>query len=320
MRTSIRYGCIGVLFIAMATAGRAQDKTLVERLGYPREAKLLIVHADDMGMSHNVNVATLDVMKNGWVSSASIMVPCPWFPEAAAMAKENPDLDLGIHLTLNAEWRHYRWGPVASRSLVPGLLDKEGFLPRSVRGALGRATAEEVETEIRAQVQRAIDFGIQPTHIDSHMGTLFARPDFFEAYRKVAHEFKVPFLLPRPTPEMLAVYDPEGRMYSPEKLTAIETSGDIMIDHLVTDIPASAEERTEGYVELAKRLKPGVTELIIHCGGDTDELRAITGSWATRVADARAFRDPAVKKALDEAGVKLIGWAAIKNLQYGEPR
>lgn len=317
MRT-ILARAFAIVFVAGSTlTAFGQEKSLVERLGHPPSAKLLIVHADDMGMSHNVNVATLEAMHTGWVSSASIMVPCPWLAEAAAMAKANPDLDLGVHLTLNAEWRRYRWGPVAPRAAVPGLIDKEGYLWRDVLGVLGHSNPREVETEIRAQVQRAVDLGIRPTHVDSHMGTLFANPGFFEAYRKVAHEFKVPYMMPRPTEKLLAAYDPGKQLFTEERVAAIRASGDIMIDHLVTDIDASAENRTQGYVDFIKGLPPGVSQLIIHCGGDTDELRAITNSWAKRVADARAFRDPAVKKALEETGVKLLGWAAIKKLQYG---
>jgi len=282
MRTVLSRKFWSFILVSLPLFASAQDQSLVERLGYPADAKLLIVHADDMGMSHNVNVATLKGMTEGWISSASIMVPCPWFPEAAAMAKEHPDLDLGIHLTLTAEWRYYRWGPVSPLSQVPGLLDKEGFLPRGVMGVASRATAEEVETEIRAQVQRALDFGIQPTHVDTHMGTLFARPDYFEAYRKVAHEFKLPYLLPRPTPELLAAVGPQGKMFTPERVAEVEKSGDIMIDWLDTGINAPPEKRTEGYVDFAKGLRPGVTELIIHCGADSDELRAITSSWAQR--------------------------------------
>lgn len=306
---------IGTLLTVMAGA---QEKSLVERLGYPPDTKLLIVHADDMGMSHNVNVATLEAMTKGWVSSASIMVPCPWFPEAAAMAREHPELDFGLHLTLTSEWRYYRWRPVSPIDKVRGLIDHEGYMWRDVASTARSATAEQVETEIRAQVQRAIAFGIQPTHLDTHMGTLYSRPEFFDAFRKVAHEFKVPYMLPRPTPELIASADPAGRIFTAERLEAIRASGDIMIDYLVYDVRKRPEERLDFYVNLIKSLKPGVTQLIIHCGRDTEELRAITGNWANRVADARAFTNPAIKKALQQSGVRLLKWRQLRKLQYGQ--
>jgi len=307
----------GLMFLA-PVGGFCAGKSLAEHLGYPPQAKLLIVHADDVGMSHNVNAATLEAMTKGWVSSASIMVPCPWFPEAAAIAKEHPDLDLGLHLTLTSEWRYYRWRPVAPIAKVRGLLDPEGYMWRGVAETLAHASPREIETEIRAQVRRALDFGIRPTHLDSHMGTLFASPAYFDAYRKVAHEFKLPYLVPRPRPELLARFPEAKAIFTPERLAQVESSDDVMIDYLIPGIEAPPEKRTQAYVELMKQIRPGVTELIIHCGGDTQELRAITSNWGARVADARAFTDPAVKKAIAEAGIKLIRWRDLKKLQYGE--
>jgi len=317
MKNSGAQGLFIGLFVILTSLAHAEGKSLVERLGFPPDAKLLIVHADDVGLAHNVNTATLEAMTKGWVSSASIMAPCPWFPEAVALAEANPRLDFGVHLTLNAEWRYYRWGPVAPLAQVRGLADRHGFLWHSYLEGLGRGTAQEVETEIRAQIRRAVDFGIRPTHIDSHMGTLFMESGYFAAYRKVAHEFQLPYLLPRPTANLLEKLDPRQRVVSNGLFKEIEASDDIVIDHLITGIDASPEKRLQAYVDLMKQVKPGVTELIIHCGEDCDELRAITNSWAQRVADKRAFTDPFVKKAIDEAGVKLIGWDAIRKLQYG---
>jgi hypothetical protein len=297
---------------------QAQGKSLVERLGYPPEAKLLIVHADDVGMAHSINTATIEAMTRGWVSSAGLMAPCPAFAEAAALARANPSLDFGIHLTLNSEWRSWSWGPVSPLSRVRSLVDRDGFFLRSYIETLGYASAEEVETEIRAQIQRALDAGVRPTHIDSHMGILFMRPSYFDAYRKVAHEFRLPYLLPQPTYDLLRMFDPRRRVSTYGLFREIEASGDVMIDHLIMGIDAAVERRTDAYLEVIEKLKPGVTELIIHCGEDSDELRGIMGSWPYRVADKRAFLNPAVKKALDDAGVRLIGWGAIKALQYGE--
>ena len=147
------------------------DNTMAERLGYNQNDKLLIIHADDIGMSHSVNKATIEAFKAGIVTCGSIMVPCPWFTEFAAYYRENPGLDIGVHLTLTSEWKYYRWGTVASKDKVPSLIDEEGFMWRSYEEFNQHAKPEEVEIELRAQIERVLQFGIKPTHIDTHMGT-----------------------------------------------------------------------------------------------------------------------------------------------------
>src|SRR5678815_2647957 len=170
----------------------AQDKTIAERLGYPRDAKLLIVHADDLGMAHSVNAATIKAFESGLVNSGSIMVPCPWLSEIAAYARANPQADLGLHLTLTSEWTPFRWGPVTSKDRVTSLLDKNGYFHLSESEAASNANPKEVEVEIRAQIERARAFGIQPTHLDSHMGTLYQNQALFEVFLRVAREYKLP--------------------------------------------------------------------------------------------------------------------------------
>jgi predicted glycoside hydrolase/deacetylase ChbG (UPF0249 family) len=171
--------------LAACATAQTRSVTTAERLG-KRDAKLLMVHADDAGMCHSVNMATKEALLSGSVQSASIMVPCPWLNEIAELARERPDLDLGLHLTLTSEWKYYRWRPVAPPDKVKGLLDTEGYLWRDVRPVAEHASAAEVETELRAQIERARQFGIRFTHVDTHMGTLYARPDYFEVYTKVA--------------------------------------------------------------------------------------------------------------------------------------
>src|SRR5687768_329045 len=171
---------------------QAQDRTLAERLGYPRDAKLLIVHADDLGMAHSVNAATLKAFETGLVNSGSIMVPCPWLPEIAAYARANPQADLGLHLTLTSEWTTFRWGPVTPKDRVSSLLDKNGYFQLTETEAAAKADPKEVELEIRAQIERARASGIQPTHLDSHMGTLYQNKALFEIFLKVAREYKLP--------------------------------------------------------------------------------------------------------------------------------
>src|SRR5579872_1055849 len=180
-----------VLAIALLSIA-AQSQSIAERLGYPANSKLLIIHADDLAVAHSQDAASFAALDQGAVTSASIMIPCPWLTEVADYAKSHPDADLGLHLTLTSEWKTYRWGPVESKDKVPSLLDPSGYLWPEVEPAVRSLKSEEVEREIRAQILHAMAVGIHPTHLDSHMGTLFARPDLFAVYVKVAHEYKLP--------------------------------------------------------------------------------------------------------------------------------
>src|SRR5690606_22315850 len=168
---------IGVLCLAglTLTAG-AQEKTYAERLGWGPDDRVVIFHSDDAGMSHAANLGTIRAIEEGVVTSASIMMPCPWVPEFAQYVLENPDVDAGLHLTMNSEWDLYRWGPVAGKA-VPSLMDAHGYLSDGVREFAERATPDDVEAEIRAQIEHAESMGIKPTHIDTHMGALYARPE-----------------------------------------------------------------------------------------------------------------------------------------------
>src|SRR5258708_1618631 len=186
------------LFFLLATSGmRAQNKTIAERLGYPTDSKLLIIHADDLSVAHSVDTASFDALDKKAVTSASIMVPCAWLTEVAWYAKDHPDADLGLHLTLTSEWKVDRWGPVESKDKVTSLLDPSGYLWPETLLAVRNLKPEEAERELRAQVERAVAAGIRPTHLDSHMGVLFSTPELFAVYVKVAHEYKLPFLAVR---------------------------------------------------------------------------------------------------------------------------
>lgn len=273
-----------------------------------------MVHADDAGMCHSVNLATTEALLSSGVQSASIMVPCPWFPEFADFAKQHTDLDLGLHLTLTSEWRFYRWRSVAPPDRVKGLLDPDGYLWRDVRSAATRATPAEVEIELRAQIDRARHFGVKFTHVDSHMGTLFARPDYFEVYTKVAKEAGVVCMLPRPTPEMAA----ELKEYpiTPEMLTAKERAGFVLLDRLVTGVPgATVDARRQSYREFLRNLKPGVTKLIVHLSKDDPEIRAVTNAWQQRWADFQFWTSAEAKTLMKELDVQPITYRELGNLK-----
>jgi chitin disaccharide deacetylase len=299
---------LAILLIASPlSTSFAQAKSIAERLGYPADSKLLIIHADDLAVAHSEDAASFDALDQHAVTSASIMVPCPWLTEVADYAKAHPDADLGLHLTLTAEWKTYRWGPVESKDKVPTLLDPSGDLWPEVEPAVRSLKAEEVEREIRAQIEHAIAMGIHPTHVDSHMGTLFARPDLFAIYVKVAHEYKLPFLAVRTAD-------------APPSLLSALSDKDVVLDSVVI---AGPQVKTANwkmfYVNAIKNLKPGITEIIVHLGHDDAELQAVTvdhpdygAAWRQR--DYDAVTSPEFKKAIDDNHVILIRWKDLKKL------
>ena len=284
----------------------AQQKTVAERLGYPRDAKLLIIHADDLGFAHSADAASFDALDKGAITSASIMMPTPWVTEVAAYAKAHPDADLGLHLTLTSEWETYRWDGLAPTDKVPSLYDPDGTLPNDEAVVAKRAKPEEVDRELRAQVERALALGIRPTHLDSHMGSLFTTPALFSVYTKVAHDYHLPFL---------AVAGPGfgGGQF-------VLTPSDVPLDAVIIasgEVPR--DKWKEFYLDAIKNLKPGVSELIVHLGHDDAELQAVTvnhepygSAWRQR--DYEVMNSPEFKKALQDNHVILVKWRDLKKL------
>jgi len=276
-------------------------------LGYPADAKLLIVHADDLAVSHSVDAASFDALDKGGVTSASIMVPCPWLNEVAAYAKDHPNADLGLHLTLTSEWKIYRWGPVESKDKVVSLLDPSGYLWPETGPAVQNLKAEETEREIRAQIARSIAAGIHPTHLDSHMGVLFAKPELFAVLVRVAHEYHLPFLTPRIPVD-------------PTKLLSQLSEKDVTVDSIVMANPTvHADQWKQFYGNAIKNLKPGLSEMIVHLGHDDAELQAVTidhpdfgSAWRQR--DYDFVTSPEFKKVLEENHIVLIQWRDLQKL------
>ena len=296
-----------LLLIFAATAASAQTKTVAERLGYPADSKLLIVHADDLAIAHSEDAASFDALEKNAVTSASIIVPGPWLTEVAAYAKAHPDADLGLHLALTSEWKTYRWGAVESKDKVLSLFDPSGYLWPETLPALHNIKPEEAEREIRAQVERAMSLGIHPTHLDSHMGVLFSSPELFAVYVKLAHEYKLPFL---------AVRIPNA----PASFFSALSEKDVVLDSVVIANPTvHASDWRDFYVNAVKNLKPGLTEIIVHLGHDDAELQAVTldhpdygSAWRQR--DFDVMTSPEFKKALEENHVILVKWKDLKKL------
>ena len=288
----------------------------------PAGKRYVIIHADDAGMSHNVNLATIEALEKGIVSSASIMVPCPWFPEFAAYAKSHPQGDYGIHLTLNSEWKHYKWGPVAQRSKVPSLLDKRGYLwPDTPEVALN-ARGAEVEIELRAQIDRALKFGVPLSHLDSHMGSLIVRPDLMEIYARLAIDYDLPILIARTANKEVAKKYPELFKSLGGIIKTLEENNIPVIDAVVTTAGNSDnfEIRKADYLKVLRETKPGITEIIIHCGIADQELRGITATWLKRDCDRRIFTDPAVIEAIQEMGIEAVTWKQVRKMSIATKR
>jgi len=298
-----------LVFFSTMSFAQQPSKTIAERLGYPADAKLLIVHADDLGVAHTVNDASIKAFASGLVNSGSIMMPCSWVPEIAAYARANQQADLGLHLTLTSEWKNYRWGP-----LVPGLsslLDENGYLYLTEREASTHAKVDEVEKEIRAQIERARKLGIQPTHLDSHMGTLYQTKDLFELLVRIGRENKLPIRVSKDQ------FDRETF------LPSIMRAEEVMLDHIVSIEPSiTSDGWGKYYSDAVKNMQPGVTEFVVHIAHDDDEMKAIAidhPNWgsAWRERDFQYLTSNEFRKILTDNNVKLITWRELRKALYG---
>lgn len=289
-----------------AQAVSADGRSVQERLGYPASAKLLILHADDFGMSHSVNRATMLALENGWVSSASILVPCPWFQEVARWARSHPNADLGIHLALNSEWTTLRWGPVAGRTAVPSLLDAEGYLPLETNVVQKEDTAE-IRRELGAQIDFARRAGINVSHLDSHMGALFTAEGPFDVYLGLGRSYDLPQLLERRG----------GRGGEQAPAWAAKSREIALVDQVLGISPGvSKEQWFDAYKKMLEPLGPGVYQLIVHLGYDDAEMQGATydhPNWgaAWRQQDFDLVRSAEFREFLRERGFRLITWREL---------
>lgn len=274
---------------------------LAERLGYDADDRLLIINCDDLGMSHAANEGCFTAMRDGIATSATLMVPCPW---ARAAVADAGDLDIGVHLTLNSEYDRYRWGPITH---APSLLDGDGGFPRTVTDSWDHADLDEARRECWGQIERAMLWGLDVTHLDSHMGTLQLRPEFFDIYVDLALEFGLPLRMAGASAEHSAGF--------PFRSLAAD-EGVLFPDAFVYVGGVGSREAIE---RVAASLRPGVTEVYVHPAVDTPELRAIDAGWEARVDDlALVAADGTLAATLAEQGVVLIGWREIRDLMRSE--
>ena len=316
-----------LLLLFFSFSINAQDTTYAERLGFPKDARVIILHMDDAGMSLSSNRAVEKVFENGVANSTSVMMPCPWVPQIVRYINEHPGTDAGLHLTLTSEWKDYRWGPMAGAASVPGLADSTGSLWQSVPQVVSHSSADEVDKEIRAQLSRAEKMGFHPTHLDSHMGTLFATPAFLQKYIQLGIEKQIPVMLPggkagyiqkqmHLAPEQVKYFQQIGKTIWDAGLPVLDDLHNSSYDW---NVPAGVAKndaeltkwRVDLYEKSMKELQPGVTMVIMHCTDPSEIFSAITDSGDKRKADMLAMLDPGFKKFLKEQHFILTTWKEL---------
>ncbi|MGN6531511.1 MAG: polysaccharide deacetylase family protein [Ginsengibacter sp.] len=312
--------------LIISFSANSQDSTYAERLGFSKNARIIILHMDDAGMSLSSNRGIQNVFEKGVANSTSVMMPCPWVPQMVRYIESHPGTDAGLHLTLNAEWKDYRWIPLAGAASVPGLTDSTGCLWSDVEDVVKHASADEVDKEIRAQLSRAERMGFHPTHLDSHMGTLFASPSFLQKYIALGIEKHIPIMFPgghdtyiskemNLTPEQLQYFQNIGK--------TIWNAGLPLLDDLInSSYDWNPPSKLKGDASLTKwrvalyenamlQLKPGVTMVIMHCTNPSKIFFEITDSGEKRKADMLAMLDPGFKKFLKDNGFVLTTWREL---------
>ena len=286
----------------------------LKKLGLSENDRAVIIHTDDIGMCHASVQAFKDLWAFGTITSGAAMVPCPWFPAVAQLCKENPEMDMGVHATLNAEWESYRWGPVSTREPASGLMDEAGYFHQWHQAVYDNARPEAVDAEVNAQIEKALAAGMDITHVDSHMGTIM-NPKFIQSYVQAASSRLLPSMLPRLTArgiEMMGVGEQERIAYAPV-MEMLESMGIPMLDGILS-MPL---EHDDDHIGTAKKLlgdlPVGITHFILHPSMDTPELRAIAPDWRARVANYQAFMSDELKKFLESEDIQPIGYRAIRN-------
>jgi predicted glycoside hydrolase/deacetylase ChbG (UPF0249 family) len=267
-------------------------------------------------MCHASLQAFKDLWEFGTITSGAVMVPCPWFPATAQMCRENPEIDMGVHATLNAEWEAYRWSPLSTRDPASGLLDSEGYFHQWQDAVYQNAKPEAVDAEVNAQIERALAAGIDVTHVDSHMGTIMS-PLFIQSYIQAAASRLLPSMLPRTDAkgiDMMGISANEMQAYEPV-MQQLEKMGVPMLEGLVS-MPLN-EPNPDGQMEIAKdllgNLPIGITHFILHPSIDTVELRSICPDWESRVANYNTFMSDELKKFIESEDIKSIGYRQIRN-------
>ncbi len=304
---SHRFVFFAFLLLAISAIGQVAQKpagkTIAERLGYPASSRLLIIHADDFGMMHTVDRAIMESFEQHWITSASILVPCPWFPEVARWAKAHPDADLGIHLALNADWTAERWTPVSPQGKESSLLDADGYLPLTSEEVAAHAKIGDVEVETRAQIDKAVAAGIHVSHLDTHMGTMYGTAGLFKELIDLGEAYHVPTRLEQhPDADFPRQDVPPGTL---------------VLDKVLEMRPGVPDAKWfAAYKKMLAPLQPGTYELIVHLAYNDEEIRGATADhpdWGAqwRQNDLDTVRSPEFRKFLKDQGFVLVTWADL---------
>lgn len=307
---------LSVLLIAVTGIfdAMAQEKvTNAEKLGYPKGKKIILLHSDDAGMCEEANIAVWSYSLKNHVQSAAVMMPCPNAEEMVEWAKKHPNADVGVHLTLTSEWKNHRWTTLTDPAKVPGLIDKEGKMWRDVPEVVQNATPKEVETEIHAQIDKMLKMGYKPTHIDTHMGTLYGSPDFAKVFFETAVKYNIPAnAIDLSNEEVAEYYRAAGYPINDEMIQYLESYPLPKLDNF-TSVPdgKSYVDKLANFMMLVKSLKPGLTEIIFHPSIATDNLKSITGSWQQRIWEAEMFSDPVILQFFKDNNIEMTTWREI---------
>ena len=292
----------------------AQEKvTNAEKLGFQKGKKVLLLHCDDAGMCEEANIAVQSYILKGDMLSAAVMMPCPYAEEMVEWAIKHPTADIGVHLTHTSEWKNYRWSTISDPAKVPGLIDPEGKMWHEVPDVVKHASPKEVETEIHAQIDKMIQLGLRPSHIDTHMGTLYASPEFAKVFFETAVKYNIPAnAIDLSDKDVADYYRAAGYPINEEMIKYLEAYPLPKLDNF-TSAPdgKSYENKRENFIQLVQSLKPGLTEIIFHASIETENLKSITGSWQQRVWEAQLFSDPAVKQFFKENDIEITNWTEI---------
>jgi predicted glycoside hydrolase/deacetylase ChbG (UPF0249 family) len=292
-----------------------QPNPILKKLGFANTDRLVILHTDDVGMCQASLAAFIDLWENEAISSGAIMLPCPWAKPAAEYCRTHPGVDMGVHATITAEWEGYRWSALSTRDPASGLMDKDGFLWQTSEETQAHATTEAVAAELKMQVRKALDWGIDVTHVDSHMGTVI-HPKFMQAYIYAAQQAQVPVMLPRGDTAMFHYMgmDEETADRFAALIAQLEEQGLPLVDGMAMlplDQPAGQLDITK---KMLSELPAGVTHFLFHPSIDTPELRAIAPDWPSRVANYHTFMDPSLKQFIKDQGLQVIGYQALRAL------
>ncbi|MBI3735880.1 polysaccharide deacetylase family protein [Candidatus Sumerlaeota bacterium] len=284
-----------------------------EKLGFKPGDRVVIFHGDDAGLSHGTNTGTIEAYEKGLLSSVSVMMPTPWVPEIVRYVKAHPGADFGLHLTMTSEWHDYRWPPLAGKNQVPGMVDPEGCMWHGVDDVIQHASADEIEMEIRAQIDRAETMGFPYTHLDSHMGTLFSKPEYFQRFMKVGLEKHIPILAAGGHLTYAQKENPLAVMMLRPLAKQIWDAGLPVIDDIHTASYGwkKKDEKLRNYIQTLHELKPGITEIIMHCIHDTCEFPPISDSGPIRIGDFEAMTSPELKKAIQDEKIILTSWREL---------